>query len=328
MQSQTASYVLTTLVSAPLTLALTTLANVKDELDLTTIDVSNDTRLTRFIAEESASIARYCNRVFGLATWQDEFRTQQDIRGEGIHAANNPLKLVKWPLATGAVLFAGNSNVGDPNITAIPSTAGLFPGMPVFGTGLQGTQLTPIFASGVQPGAVIQTVSPTSILLSLPMTASNVGTSFTAGISVIEAGHVASHSKQLIAGQDYEIDTGSLAPGDEGASRLFRLNLRGHPKTWKNRNAILVTYQAGYALPNDTSYGANVATLPVDLQSACIRLVVWRFRARGRDPTLRARQQPNLGSEQYWVGAIPGQNGPWPNDIMSVVNAYRQPVVA
>jgi hypothetical protein len=327
MQSQTASYVLTTLVSAPLTSALTTLANVKDELDIPATDNSNDTRLTRFIAEESASISRYCNRVFGLATWQDEFRTQQDIRGEGVHAANNPLKLVKWPLATGAVLFSGNAQQGNPDITGIASTAGLFPGMPVFGSGLHGTQLTPVFGSGVPTGAIIQSVNTTSIVLSAPMTASGTGVSFTAGLSVIEAGHTTGHGKQLIAGQDYEIDTGSLQPGDEGASRLYRLNHLGHPKTWRNRNAILVIYQAGYALPND-QYGANVATLPSDLESACIRLVVWRFRARGRDPMLRAQQQPNLGSEQYWVGATPGQNGPWPNDIMSVVNAYRQAVVA
>jgi hypothetical protein len=322
MQSQTASYVLSTLIAAPGTSALASLANVKDELSIT--DDSTDERLTRWINEESASIARYCNRVFGLATWQDEFRPQHDVRGEGVRGANNPLKLVKWPLAAGAVLFTGNTSIGNLYITGIPSTAGLYEGMPVFGTGLPGTQITPIFASGIQPGTVIQTVNPTSVLLSLAATAANVGSSFTAGISVIEI--VANVTTQLIAGQDYEIETGSLQPGDEGAARLYRLNDLGHPRTWPSAQ-ILVTYQAGYALPND-DYGDNIATLPMDLQSVCERLVVWRQAARGRDPMLRGRQQPNLGTEQFWVGATPGQTGPWPNDIMGVVNAYRVPVVA
>lgn len=323
MQGQTSSYVLTTLVTAPTSAGLTTLANVKDELDIAANDTSNDVRLTRFIREESASIAGICSRVFGLATWADEFRPQRGVRGEGVRAASNPLKLTKCPLATGAVIFTGNTH-SNLLIDGIPSTAGLFAGMSVFGSGIQGSSPTPVFGSGIPAGATIVSVSPTGIILSAPATATASAVSFTAGLSVVET--VGTTSTQLIAGTDFEIDTGSLLPGDEGASRLYRLDTLGNPRTWPGAQ-ILVTYQSGYALPNDT-YGAQIATLPSDLESVCIRLVVWRFRVRGRDPMLTERTQPQtIGTERYWVGSTPGQTGPYSNEIMAMINNYRQPTV-
>jgi hypothetical protein len=246
MHGLTSSYVITTLVTPPASSQLTTLANVKDELDLTSIDTSNDNRLTRFITEESDGIARYCNRVFGYATWQDEFRPQRGVRGEGVRGAVNPLKLTKWPLTS---------------------------------------------AAGVE--SVVETI---------------------AGVSTT-----------LVAGTDFEIDTGSLLPGDEGNSFLYRLDDSGNPRTWPGVK-IVVIYQAGYALPNDAAQG--IPTIPSNLESACIRLVVWRFKAKNRDPMLRARDQPNIGSEQYWVGATPGNSSPYPNEIMSILNNYRPPVMA
>jgi hypothetical protein len=325
MQSQTASYCLTTLAAAPSSAALASLADVKDELDIPTTDTSNDARLTRFIAEESASIARYCNRVFGLATWQDLFRPQRDVRGEGVRGAHNPLKLARAPLLNNAVLFTGTTTAGNRYVSAIPSTAGLAAGMPVYGTGLPGTQSSPTFGSGIPAGTVIDQVTPTSVLLSAAATASNTAAAFTAGLSVVET--IANVSTQLIAGQDFEIDAGSLLPGDEGRGLLYRLNELGHPRTWPP-SEIVVNYQAGYALPDD-DYDSSIQTLPADLKSVCVRLVVWRYRARGRDPMLVERTQTQaLGSERYWVGPTPGQSGPWPADIMSVVDLYRVPVVS
>lgn len=324
MQGQTASYVLTTLVAAPASAGLTTLANVKDELDLPTGDTSNDARLTRFITEESASIARHCNRIFGLATWQDEFRPQRGVRGEGVRAAANPLKLTRWPLTAGAVVFTGNTH-SNLLIDGIASTAGLVVGMPIFGSGIQGSTSTPVFGSGIQAGTTIASVTPTGVTLSKPATVTASAVSFTAGLSVVET--IGTTSTQLIAGTDFEIDTGSSLAGDEGAARLYRLNDLGHPRTW-SASQIMVIYQAGYALPGD-SYGSTIATLPSDLQSVCIRLVVWRFRVRGRDPMLVERSQPQtIGTERYWVGGTPGQTGPYPNEIMAMLNAYRQPTVA
>jgi hypothetical protein len=309
MQSQTASYVLTTLVTAPATANLTSLVHVKDELDITTGD--NDTRLTRFIKEESASVCQYCNRVFGLATWADQFRPQRGIRGEGVRSAANPLQLVKFPLATGEVGFVGDTH-STITIDNIPSTAGLYAGIPVFG-------------AGIAAGTTIATVAPNSVTLSVASTATAAAVPLTAGLQVIET--LASIPKLLVQGTHFEVEKGSGLAGDEGAGQLYRLNELGHPRTWPP-GKIVVTYQSGYALPDDT-FPAQIPTLPEDLESACIRMVVFRYRARGRDPTLVERNQPgNIGTERYWVGSTPGQRGGLPNEIAGKLDNYRVPVVA
>ena len=311
MQGQTSSYVITALMSPPTSTNLTTLEHVKDDLDIA--DSSNDARLSRYVAEESANIARHCNRVFGLATWQDEFRPQRGVWGEGVRSANNPLKLTKWPVATGAIEFSGNTHANK-LIDGIASTAGLVIGMPVFG-------------DSIPVGATIAAVMPYGILLSLAATATVSSASLVAGLSITEM--VAGNSKTLIPLTDFEVDAGSLLPGDEGASTVYRLNELGNPKTWPPAR-ITVIYQAGYVLPGqDVDCSATGAkTLPADLESACIRIVVGRYLARGRDPMQRSREQPGIGRDEWWVGAVPGQTGPYPNEIMAILDRYRVPVVA
>lgn len=100
MQGQTPRYLISTLVTPPATFGLTTLTNLKLELGINATDTSNDTWLTLAIARVSADVARYCNRVWGKATWQDEFQLARGIWGEGIRAANNPLFLAHYPLVS------------------------------------------------------------------------------------------------------------------------------------------------------------------------------------------------------------------------------------
>lgn len=311
MQGQTRSYVISSILTRPTSSCLATLAEVKDELSIPSTDESNDARLQRYINEESATIARYCNRVFGLATWQDEFRPAQGIGGEGTRAANNPLKLTKFPLAATAIAFTGNTHLSS-LVDGITSTNALEQGMSVFG-------------AGIPAGTSIQSVQPSSILLSNSATMIASAVSLSAGLCVVET--VAGTETQLVAGVDFEIDQGSLLAGDEGAACLYRLNEQGNPRTWPSAQ-ILVTYQAGYLLPNDDEECEYGIALPSDLEGTCIRIVVGRFMARSRDPMLRARTQPNMGQEEYWVGAMPGQSGPYPNEIMSVLDRYRQPVIS
>lgn len=313
MHGLTASYVITTLVTPPATSQLTTLSNVKDELDLTSIDTGNDARLTRFIAEESDGIARYCNRVFGYALWQSEFRPQRGVRGEGVRGLVNPLKLPKWPLVAPVVAFTGNtysSNLVD----TLSTTTGLAVGQLVSGPGI--TAATTI--ASINVGAA-------SLTLSAPAFATAAAVNLSTGISITET-H-ANVVTGLTAGVDFEIDAGSLLPGDEGASCLYRLDQNQNPRTWPACQ-IMVVYQAGYALPNDSSPPVATTPIPSNLEGVCIRLVVWRFNAKGRDPMLRARTMPTAGSEQYWVGATPGNTSPYPNEIMSILNNFRTPVIA
>lgn len=310
MQGQTSSYVITSLVAAPASALLTTLDTVKDELSIEDDDDSNDSRLTRMITEESAAIARHCNRIFGIATWRDEFRPQRGVRGEGVRGANNPLQLTKWPLASTAMSFVGNTHLSA-LVDGITSTTGLAKGMPVFG-------------AGIPAGTTISSVMPFSVLLSAPATVAAVGVTLTTGVYIVET--VAGVDTVLVPGTDYQIDAGSLLPGDEGQACLYRLNDLGHPRTWP-ATKITVTYQAGYALPSDDP-NCQVSNLPPDLQAVCIRLVVSRFKNKDRDPMVRAEDQPGLGRTEYWVGAAPGQVGPYPNDIMASLDRYRVPVLA
>lgn len=311
MQGQTGSYVTTTLVTPPASSALTTLENVRDELSVKDGDTSNDARFTRYINEESAGLARYCGRIFGLATWQDVFRLSRGVWGEGVREANNPLKLTKYPLAGPSVSFTGNTH-SNKLVDGIASTGALATGQPLFG-------------SGIPAGTTISRVLPYSLILSAAATSTAAGVSLTTGISVVET--VCGVDTVLVYGTDYEVDTGSRLPGDEGASRLYRLNEFGRPRTW-SADKVTVIYQAGYALPNDTD-DPSVVGLPPDIATACLRLVVMRFRMRGRDPTLVERGQPGLvGSERYWIGTIPGQKGAYPPDIQELIDQYRGPTLA
>jgi hypothetical protein len=316
MQGQIRSYVLTTLVTAPSSGNLTTLANARDDLDIDDPnDTSNDARLTRYITEESSVIASYCNRVFGLATWQDEFRPQRGVWGEGVGGAVNPLKLTRWPLAVNVIAFTGNTH-SSALVDGLSSTSGLVTGQLVSGPGIAaGTTIT-----SVNTGAF-------SLQLSAPALATASVVSLSTGISVVES--IAGTDTGLTAGVDFEIATGTGLPGDEGISALYRLNNQGNPKTWPAAK-IVVVYQAGYLLPQQSGSNLNGAqTVPPDLEGVCLRIVADRFRSKARDPMLVERNQgAALGSERYWVGSMPGQSGPYPNEIMSKLDSYRTPVTA
>lgn len=313
MLSQTQSYVLSTLITPPTTGDLALLANVKDEMDIT--DSSQDARIRRLIAEESAGVAGHCHRVFGLATWVDQFRPQKGIWGEGVKAANNPLMASKWPLIAQPVPFLGTTVLNNQTITGVPSTVGLAIGQPVFGP-------------GVNPGAKIQAVYPTQVLMNEPCNAAGAGVQLSANIGILET--IAGTATWLVGGLDYEVRVASLLPGDEGSAEIYRLNFMRQPRTWPPA-LIQVWYQAGYTLPNNSKDAKADCpyNLPLDLERAMIRILVARISSRKRDPMLVQRGQPGaLGSERWWVGSTPGQDGPYPDDIMDIINRYRTPVVA
>lgn len=111
----------------------------------------------------------------------------------------------------------------------------------------------------------------------------------------------------LVANTDYTLDA--------ARGWLIRLGLNGQPICW-------------YTVPTTVTYQAGYSTFPADLQEAALRLVTARFHQRGRDPTLRSQSQPGLGDQTYWVGNVPGTNGPFPDDILAVLNTYRVPVTS
>jgi len=94
---------------------------------------------------------------------------------------------------------------------------------------------------------------------------------------------------------------------------LLRLGAGGVPISWYT-TPTTVTYQAGYQ------------DIPGDLQQAALRLIAARLHNRGRDPTLRSQSQPGLGDQTYWIGTMPGAHGPFPDEVLVILDSYRVPV--
>ncbi len=118
-------------------------------------------------------------------------------------------------------------------------------------------------------------------------------------------------SNTLIAGTDFIVD--------EARGWLTKIDPNtGYPTGW-SPDQYTVEYLAGY-------FEAGSGEPPADLEMAVLRMVTARFKARGRDPFLRSQGEPGVGNEQYWIGALPGQTGPFPPDIAAVLEKYRVPL--
>ena len=205
---------------------LTTLATIKDDLAIPAADTTSDATLARFITEQSALVAQYCNRVFPVETIRDTFFLDRDPYPYQVAGLQSELQLSRWP------------------VLAVSS--------------------------------VVETVA---------------------------------------LGQTNVLTEGTEYIADRANGWLTRLDPNtGTPTGW-SPNQYTVQYQAGLNSP------------PPDLEMAVLRLVTARFKARGRDPYLRSQGEPGVGQEQYWVGAMPGQTGPFPPDISAVLEKYRVPAV-
>lgn len=85
---------------------------------------------------------------------------------------------------------------------------------------------------------------------------------------------------------------------------------------WGWCQSIAVTYQGGYLLPGQA--GRN---LPPSIESACVELVSGYWAARGRDPTLKARETIDVARFEYWVGSV-GEAGDLPPGVMAKIDPY------
>lgn len=79
-----------------------------------------------------------------------------------------------------------------------------------------------------------------------------------------------------------------------------------------------VTYVAGYTLP-----GSPNCDLPPDIEDAAILAVRYAWADKGRDPTLKALEIPEVERREFWVGSI--GSGPLPPDVMQRLSPHRAP---
>jgi hypothetical protein len=118
-----------------------------------------------------------------------------------------------------------------------------------------------------------------------------------------------SNLQTLTLGTDYVLDAncGQL-------TKLFPITT--FPILWP-ATPTTVQFTAGY--------DGTDTPIPDDVQLAVLKLITAAFQARGRDPYLKATEQPGgLGRVEYW---IPNQQtGDFTPDIAELLNMYRAPL--
>lgn len=300
--------VVTTVLSSAVSYNLTDLPTVKDELSIGSSDTSNDTWLTRAIAQVSKSIARHTKRVFAPEYVQDVFDVQQDPYPYQTPGGFAQLELTRWPvLAVTSVvqtLTPGSLAVGatqtltqDKDFRLDPATGRLLRLSPFTGVGTtwEALPVTVQYTAGY--GALVQETDTVPAASPHQVTVSQAS-AFSCSQSVSYANStaltpVASNPAQ---GQ-YSVAAG-----------VYTFNAA----------------DAGQAL----TFAYATVAIPDDLVEICLELITGRYKAKDRDPALIQQDTPGVGTQRWWCGGSPGQKGEFPPDIEAALDEYRVPTVA
>lgn len=110
--------ILTVITAAP-SYDLVLLDDVHTELGIATGDTSNDVWFGKAITRISATVSKYCKRVFQLETVNETIYPQLDAYPSQVPGRVQPLQLARWPVAD-----VTSVNVFDVQGNAIPYTLG------------------------------------------------------------------------------------------------------------------------------------------------------------------------------------------------------------
>jgi len=116
------------------------------------------------------------------------------------------------------------------------------------------------------------------------------------------------------------VDGATLAPSDyelAGDARQLHRLADDLTTDWTAAK-IVVTYTGGYILP-----GQPGATLPPDIEWACIMTVAADWHMRGRDPTLRSETVDGIGG-QSWLDPDTAAHGGLPWAAAERLQPYRR----
>ena len=105
--------------------------------------------------------------------------------------------------------------------------------------------------------------------------------------------------------------------GDEGSGLLYRLDADGRRICWR-AGLVVVGYQAGYVLPGVTGYD-----LPADIERACLDLCVRAWAARGRDPSIRSYENPDVERVTYTAADSVVYRRGLPLPVAEMLDPYR-----
>ena len=145
--------VLTTVVTAAASVALTDLATVKDDWQVTV--TTDDPFLTRAITRCSRAAANFCNRTFGIETVQDLITLSRDKWPGAVLERPELLQLTRWPIVAITSVTVDGTTLVEGTDFLTDQTAGQLQRLNACGsmTPWTGKTITVIYSAGyVLPG--------------------------------------------------------------------------------------------------------------------------------------------------------------------------------
>lgn len=115
--------VISTVMTAAGNYDLTTLENVKAELQITS--TADDAILSRYIKGASAAIAQECNRVFQAETVKDEFWPDRELYGFQLPTSLSSLQLSRWPVGIVSGITENGDDLDDGTDFRVDQASGL-----------------------------------------------------------------------------------------------------------------------------------------------------------------------------------------------------------
>jgi hypothetical protein len=292
--------VVTTILAPAASHDLTTLANAKSELGITA--TTDDAWISRVIGQISKTVMNATNRVFAPEYIEDQFyiaRTRNHVP-----AGLWTIQLSRWPVIS--VVLVEQASYSASTVTVLVENVD--------------------FKVDYENGTLIRLDSSTGRMMAwaaLPLTVH-----YTAGF-----GAAAVESRTVPAAGPYTVTVASAATFscDQSVKRASGAALT---LVTSSPAASQYTVAAGVYTFNAADAGTALTftyatkDVPDDVEEACLRLVVGRKSAKGRDPALIQRETPGVGTERWWFGGAPGQSGALPPDIDAMLQSYNVPVVA
>lgn len=293
---------------------LTTLTNVKLEIAIPSADTSSDSWLNLAIPQTTAAAQNYCNRVFAQQVYQDLFRIRRPEGALVVRGGADPLILSTRPIVSIAAVFdlTGAQAVAPPTVSVNAATT-LAAAM---GAGDTTMQVTQLLGPNFPFDALIDTGATQEVAQVTGLAGGN-----TYNVVRAQAGTTAvAHNSNVPVTQSLDA---TLYEFEAKTGFLQRLETDGNGNFWPRRwgtGEIAVYFTAGYIMPGKSGTGP---TLPSDLEEAALRILTERYRAKGRDPSLRSESIQGESVRQWWIGTPPGQDGAFAPEVQGILNRYR-----
>lgn len=295
-------FTVTTVLAAAATYDLTDLATAKDELGIDSGDTTQDAWISRAITQVSRSVMTETNRVFAPELVQDVI----DVRRHCSQVPNGAsvIQLARWPV------------LGIVSVSQLQS---------------DGT--TPALVSGTD----YRLDASTGELLRLNTDTGRVTSWEPLLLTVIYSGGygVLAQEAHVVPATPFQVTVAQAATFscDQSvayASGTLLTRVAASPTVGQyavNSMTGLYTFAAADTL-KPLSFAYCALAVPPDLIEIALRVITGRSSNRGRDPSLIERNTPGVGTQRWWFGAAPGQDGPFTPDIAGALDRYRVPVAA